>query len=216
MSISSPTPEDVLAPPRFAEAVARMRRRSRLIHFLRKALPVAIIALSLVLSGFMVAKTILRLLSDLTQSTEIHMTNPHFYGQYGKDEEHRRSFEIAASEARRSLRLSTDVKLTNPDVKLAGTGDRSMRITARSGVYDEATKRVTLQGDVTVVSGDGTTFHTQQALVDTHARSVVGNSFVQGSGPLGQIQASSYAITNNGAEAVFTGQVHAHLTPRRD
>jgi lipopolysaccharide export system protein LptC len=213
MSISSPTPEEVAAPQRFADAVARMRRRSRLIHVLRLALPGSILMLGLVLGGWLLVGSVLNLLSDLTRAaTVIHMTNPRFYGQ----DDHGRDFVVSAREAQRSLRVSADIKLIGPDLSFAGTGQRSMRVTAQQGLYEDATKRVSLQGDVVVVSGDGTTFHTQQALINMKDGSVVGNSPVQGSGPLGQIQASSYAIKNKGAEALFVGQVHAHLTPRQD
>jgi lipopolysaccharide export system protein LptC len=213
MSISSPTPETALPSGRFAEAVARMRRRSRLILFLRKALPAAILMLGLVIAGWMVVRTIRAFLSDLTRSAAvIHVTNPRFYGQ----DDHGRSFVIAAREAQRSLRVASDVKLLDPDLKFAGAGDRSMHVTARVGHYEDATKRKSLQIDVAIVSGDGTTFHTQQAMIDIRSGAVVGNSPIQGSGPLGQIQASSYAIYHNGSEAVFKGQVHAHLIPRSD
>jgi lipopolysaccharide export system protein LptC len=206
-------PERALPADRFAAEVERMRRRSRLIHFLRKALPAAILLLGLVMAGWMVDRTIRSFLSGLTRSAAvIHVTNPHFVGQ----DKHRRAFEIAAREAQRSLRVVSDIKLIAPEIKFAGAGDRSIQVSAKQGVFDEPAKRVSLEGDVTIVSGEGTTFHTQKALIDIPNGSVVGNSPVQGSGPLGQIQASSYAIYHNGAQAVFTGQVHAHLTPRRD
>ena len=98
------------------------------------------------------------------------MTNPHFYGQYGQ-EDHRRDFVVAAREAQRSLRASADIKLIAPDVKLAGDGDRSMRVTADSrDFYEDDDQALSLQGDVAVDSGDGTTFATQQALVDMRNR----------------------------------------------
>lgn len=212
MSISSPTPEDFARPTRFAEAIAKVRRRSRLILVLRKALPGAIAAVILVLIGWVLARSVLSALSDLTRAASvIHMTNPHFYGQ----DEHGRSFVVSAREAQRSLRAADDIRLTDPDLKLASTGGRSFEVAARQGIYDGLTHRVTLQGDVRVSTGDGTTFRTQQALIDMASGTVSGNSPVQGTGPLGQINASSYAIYDRGAQVVFTGQVHAHLVQRR-
>lgn len=213
MSTSSPTPEVLSRSDRFAAAVARMRRRSRLIHFMRRALPAGIIALVLVLVGWMAVRSVLSLLSDLSRAAAvIHMTNPRFFGQ----DDHGRNFVVAAREAQRSLRVQADVKLIDPDIQLSGTADRSMQAKAKQGVYEDTTKRVSLQGDVRIAGGDGTVFTTQQALVDMKSGTVSGNSPVQGSGPLGQISASSYAIYDRGARIVFTGQVHAHLTPRRN
>jgi lipopolysaccharide export system protein LptC len=212
MSISSPTPERYSRPARFAQAIARVRRRSQLILLLRKALPAAIAAVFLVLIGWVLARSIMTALSDLTRAASvIHMTNPRFYGQ----DDHGRSFVVAAREAQRSLRGPEDVRLTDPELKLAETGGRSFEVAAKLGLYDGVTHRVSLQGDVRVSTGDGTTFRTQQALIDMKSGTVSGNSPVQGTGPLGQINASSYAIYDRGAQAVFTGQVHAHLIPRR-
>jgi len=211
MSISSPTPDGFSPPARFAEAIAEVRRRSRLILLLRKALPAAIAAVFALLIGWVMVRSVLTALSDLTRAAAIiHMTNPHFYGQ----DDHGRNFVVAAREAQRSLRAG-EIRLTAPDLKLESTGGRSFAVAAQQGVYEDATKRIGLQGDVRVSTGDGTTFKTQQALIDMRSGTVSGNSPVQGSGPLGQINASSYAIYDRGAQAVFTGQVHAHLVQRR-
>ena len=215
MSISSPTPEPLaphpLAGPARAQAILRWRRRSRLIHFLRKALPAAIAGVGLLLVGWAGIGTVMAYLSDLTRAgAVIHMTNPRYYGQ----DEHGRNFVVSAREAQRSTRAAADIRLIEPNLKLAGDGGRSMQVTARQGVYDDPTHRVALQGDVHVTTGDGTTFRTQLALIDMRSGTVSGDSPVQGTGPLGQINASSYAIYDRGAQAVFNGQVHAHLVQR--
>jgi hypothetical protein len=103
MSISSPTPEEFSRPARFSRAIAQVRRRSRLILLLRRALPAAIAAVFAVLIGWVLVRSVLTALSDLTRAaTVIHMTNPHFYGQ----DDHGRDFVVSASEAQRSLRLA--------------------------------------------------------------------------------------------------------------
>jgi lipopolysaccharide export system protein LptC len=212
MSISSPTPDGFSRPARFAEAIARVRRRSRLILLLRRALPATIALVFLVLIGWVGARTVLTALSDLTRAASvIHMTNPHFYGQ----DDHGRSFEVSAREAQRSLSDNGEIRLIEPDLKLAGTAGRSFEVLARRGVFEEVSHRISLRGDIKVSTGDGTTFRTQEALIDMRSGTVIGNSPVQGAGPLGQINASSYAIYDRGAQVVFTGQVHTHLIQRR-
>lgn len=217
MSTSSPTPDsshrsEPVSGSRRAEAIAKWRRRSRLIRVLRKALPAAIAGVALVLVGWVTVGTLIASLSDLMRAgTVIHMTNPHFYGQ----DDHGRSFVVSAREAQRSARASADVRLIDPMLRVAGDGERSLAVSARQGVYDDPTRRVSLQGEVRVATGDGTVFVTQQALIDMRSGTITGNSPIEGSGPLGQIRASSYAIYDHGARAVFDGQVHAHLVQRR-
>jgi lipopolysaccharide export system protein LptC len=217
MSISSHTPESSRTPEPLArasrtEAVAQWRRRSRLIHFLRKALPAMMAALGLLLVGWVGVKSLLASLSDLARAGAlIHMTNPHFYGQ----DDHGRAFVVTAREAQRSSRTANDVRLIEPDLNLAGSGGRSIQASAQRGFYQDSTRRIALQGNVHFATGDGTDFRTQQALIDMRSGTVTGNSPVQGAGPLGQISASSYAIYDRGAQVVFDGQVHAHLVQRK-
>jgi lipopolysaccharide export system protein LptC len=190
----------------------RWRRRSRLIHFLRKALPAAMAAVVLLMVGWVGFNSLRAAFSDLMRAgTVIHMTNPQFFGQ----DDHGRNFMVAAAEAQRTVRNgATTIILTSPHLKLAGTGGRAIEVVARQGTFDDPTQRVKLQGDVHVSTGDGTTFRTQLAVIDMRTGEVVGDSPVEGSGPLGQIRASSYAIHDRGAHAVFDGQVHAHLVQR--
>lgn len=208
---ASPSHTDASADARrVVEAMEAWRRRSRLIRFFRRALPIAIGVVTLSLFGWVGLRTLLATGFDLTtRGATVRMTNPHFYGQDGQG----RSFVLAAKEAvHRGLPNSGSVTLTQPLLRLTTGPDRTMEISAAEGGYDQKTRRARLTGGVRISdTGSGFNLETGEARIDTRTGLVVGNSPVRGRGPLGEISASSYAIEGKGSRVVFSGKVHTRF-----
>ena len=77
---------------------------------------------------------------------------------------------------------------------------------ADGGTYDEAQRKVIIGPNVRISDGgSGFTLTTPEAVVDTRTGVVTGSKGVQGTGPLGTINASSYAIHDQGERVVFQG-----------
>ena len=195
---------------RVVQAMDAWRRRSRLIRFFRRALPVSIGLLVLGLIVWVVARTVLADMADqAAQRADIRMTNPRFYGQDSRGQ----SFVLGAAEAVQDRRRSELIRLTRPTLRLNATGERPTEITALNGLYDELGYQLTLSGDVTVIDGgSGFRFETGQALVDTETGVISGETAVRGRGPLGTIDASSYAIYDQGERIVFEGDGDRKVT----
>jgi lipopolysaccharide export system protein LptC len=199
---------------RVVTEVARWRRRSQLIRFFRKALPIAIGSVFVVLCGWVALRTVLANLPDLSpRGAVVRMTNPRFYGQ----DAHGRSFVMGAREAERDTRGADVVRLHDPELRLSTGPTRTMQIMAKAGVYDTRTRQARLSGGVMVRdTGAGYELRTGEAHVDTKSNVVSGNSSVMGRGPLGQISASSYAIYDQGSHVTFSGNVRSRIEqPRR-
>jgi lipopolysaccharide export system protein LptC len=220
MSIFSPTPEALpkASTPgatsgadqaRATIALAKWRRRSRLIHFMRRALPAGIGLLLLVLVGWVLVKSWLILPFNPGSLGVIRVVNPHYVGR----DDHGRSYAIDAQEAQKNIG-GGDIRLTEPRLQLITGQNRSLAVRARYGAYDDVAQQVVLKGDVRIASADGTEFRTELARIDVRTGNASANSPVHGVGPLGEITASSYAIWDRGARAQFIGQVHARLQPR--
>jgi lipopolysaccharide export system protein LptC len=190
-------------------AMERWRRRSRLIHFLRKALPVGIALVSLSLVGWVGLKSILANLPDLaTNGGSVRMTNPRFYGQ----DEKGRSYVVGGKEAVRDASKAGHVILTAPVMRLSTGPNKTLDIAARNGLFDDSTKLAYLTNQVHMVdSGSGWIFDTSEAQVNSKTGDVTGNKPVSGRGPIGTTTGSSYAILDHGAKVVFTGNVHSHI-----
>lgn len=211
-----PQPPPKAAPSADAErvhaAAAQWRKRSRLIHFFRRALPATIVVVGAVLLLWVVGKSVWSSFTGLkaSEGAQIRVTNARFYGQ-----EEGRSFVLAAKEAVRASAATQQVTLTDPTLKLNNPDNKPTDARAAKGVYDQSTQRVALTGGVDVNdTSSGYRFATERTTIDTRTGVISGDSAVRGAGPLGQITASSYAITEDGTRMTFRGNVKARINAR--
>ncbi|MFA4949909.1 LPS export ABC transporter periplasmic protein LptC [Brevundimonas sp.] len=187
---------------RVAATAAAFRARSRRVRLLRRVLPVVI----LVLAGGTISWIVLRtVMSDVERqagaSNEVRLDNPMFHGQDAEG----RSFVIGAKGAIRDPATGR-FRLVGPALRLNLGGRKVTELTADGGTYDQVAKTVTIGPNVRIADGgSGFTMITPEAVVDTSTGIVTGNKGVQGTGPLGTINASSYAIYEQGDRVVFSG-----------
>jgi len=107
-----------------------------------------------------------------------------------------------------------------PALRLNLGGRKVTTLTADGGVYDETNKSVTIGPNVRIEDGgSGMTLVTPEAVVNTSTGVVTGDKGVQGTGPLGTVNASSYAIYEQGERVVFSGsggnKVRGTFSPSR-
>ena len=193
---------DQAAEARIAATARAFRARSRRVQLLRRILPVAII----VLAGGTVSWIVLRsVISDVERkagtSREVTLENSRFLGQDAQG----RSFVVGFERAVRDAETGR-FRLIGPALRLNLGGRKVTTLTADGGVYDEAAKTVTIGPNVKISDGgSGFDLVTPEAVVDTETGIVTGSKGVQGSGPLGTVSASSYAIYEQGERVVFSG-----------
>jgi LPS export ABC transporter protein LptC len=101
------------------------------------------------------------------------------------------------------------VHLTAPVMMLDVDSDHPKTLTADHGVYDEDTRMLRLDGHVRVDDSTNSTAGTNEALVDTRAGTVTGDSAVSAMGPMGQIHGNSYTANQKNDVIVMHGGVHA-------
>ena len=189
---------------RIAATARAFRARSRRVQLLRRILPVAII----VLAGGTISWIVLRsVISDVERKAgttrEVTLENSRFLGQDAQG----RSFVVGFERAVRDADTGR-FRLIGPALRLNLGGRKVTTLTADGGVYDEAAHTVTIGPNVRISDGgSGFTLVTPEAVVDTGTGIVTGSKGVQGSGPLGTVSASSYAIYEQGERVVFSGSV---------
>ena len=187
---------------RIAATAKAYRARSRRVQLLRRILPVAII----VLAGGTISWIVLRsVISDVERKAgttrEVTLENSRFLGQDAQG----RSFVVGFERAVRDADTGR-FRLIGPALRLNLGGRKVTTLTADGGVYDEAAHTVTIGPNVRISDGgSGFTLVTPEAVVDTGTGIVTGSKGVQGSGPLGTVSASSYAIYEQGERVVFSG-----------
>ena len=187
---------------RIAATARAFRARSRRVQLLRRILPVAII----VLAGGTISWIVLRsVISDVERKAgttrEVTLEKSRFLGQDAQG----RSFVVGFERAVRDADTGR-FRLIGPALRLNLGGRKVTTLTADGGVYDEAAHTVTIGPNVRISDGgSGFTLVTPEAVVDTETGIVTGSKGVQGSGPLGTVSASSYAIYEQGERVVFSG-----------
>jgi len=208
-----PARRDAEDAARVHAAAEAWRRRSRLVRFLRKALPIGIGVVLVALLGWVAVRSVISRVQDVrAESAAVRMTNPRFYGQDSQG----RSFILGAKEAVRQTGRNEGIRLIEPLLRLNNASNRPTELRAKSGVYDETRDVVALRGNVRITdAGSGFAFQTNETVIDTDKGIVSGNSPVTGRGPLGEISASSYAIHEEGARMVFKGGVRARIQQSR-
>ena len=193
---------------RRAAAIARWKRRSHVVHFYRRALPIAIVLLVLGVVGWIVVKGIVARMAAGDQSVaSIHLTHPRYYGRNNKGE----AFVLSASEAVRDGSNPDHIKLTLPHMSLENGAPKPLTVRADQGLFTESAKVLDLLGHVHLDNGNGYIFDSERAHVDTVTNDISGQNRVTGYGPLGRISAASYAVYDKGDRIVFRGNVHTHI-----
>ena len=188
---------------RVAQAGERWRARSRRVKLYRRVLPIVI----LMLAGGALTWTVFRTVMSgverkASESREIRLDNPMFHGQDAQG----RSFVIGAKGAIRDP-ATGHFRLVGPLLKLNLGGRKVTELTADGGTYIETSRKVVIGPNVKISDGgSGFVLTTPEAVVDTNTGVVTGDKGVQGQGPLGTINASSYAIYDQGQRVVFSGQ----------
>lgn len=188
---------------RVAQAGERWRARSRRVKLYRRVLPIII----LMLAGGALTWTVFRTVMSgverkASETREIRLDNPMFHGQDAQG----RSFVIGAKGAIRDPATGY-FRLVGPLLRLNLGGRKVTELTADGGTYIETQRKVVIGPNVKISDGgSGFVLTTPEAVVDTNTGVVTGDKGVQGQGPLGTINASSYAIYDQGQRVVFSGQ----------
>jgi lipopolysaccharide export system protein LptC len=183
----------------------RWRRRSRLIKQMRVLLPTLIAAIFLGLVGKVVHHSVTAQSREAVAEGPIRLSNPRFVGRDAQG----RGFTVTADAAVRDEHDFQRVFLVRP-VLVIETGDAPTRLTSQSGVFHEGTGKLQLKGGVRLASPK-TAFDTAATLYDTKSGDLIGSGPIQGSGSLGEINARSYGVYEEGGRLIFKGGVRARI-----
>ena len=195
-------------------ALEAWRKRSQRIRFLRRALPAAMIALFVLLLGWIAVRAVLTALNEANgASGRVHMTNARLHGRDGRDQ----AFVLTSKDAVRDERDANRIELTHPALELSTQdGQPPKKANGDHGVYLADRRILYMAGHVVFDNGQGSRFTSDRAVVDLQADTVTGNSAVSGDSPLGHIDASSYSVDQHGDHVVFIGNVRGHLVNRQE
>ena len=191
--------------------IERWRRRSRIIRVLRVLGPTLIGLILLGLAGSIAYNAMKPSVEPVQEANQpIRLLNPRFVGR----DERGRAFVITAASATRDPQEYAKVYLERPALVLDEQGPDPSRIIASKGIFHENTGRLEVSGGVRLAMSQAT-FETAESQFDTKSGELVGSGPVHGSGPLGEIDAKSYSVTDRGDHMTFQGRVHSRFYPKK-
>ena len=191
--------------------IERWRRRSRIIRVLRVLGPTLIGLIVLGLAASVAYNAMKPSVEPQAETNQpIRLINPRFVGR----DDRGRAFVITAASATRDPQEYQKVYLDHPALVLDEQGPDPTRIVAQAGVFHENNGQLEVSGGVKLATSQAT-LETAQSRFDTKTGELIGSGPVQGSGALGEMRASSYAVTDKGDHMIFEGRVHARLYPKK-
>ncbi len=192
---------------RRAEALARWRKRSELVHFYRRALPATMAALGVICVGWIAARSLIAHFREAPDVATIHMLHPIYYGRNDEGQPYKMSASLAVRDAVDPNRIA----LTDPSYTQTTAAPAPEVVTADRGVYNDKTKLLDLYGHVRATDGKDNHFESTFAHIDMNKSDVTGKVPMYAYGPSGTLRAQSYMILNKGQHMFFIGAVHSHL-----
>ncbi len=209
-SALQPTPH-MAWEPRRATTLTAARRRTAFIRMLRFALIgltgliVALVAVQILMRSLGVEEQ-----APVTVGEDARMINPRFTGR----DENGTPYVVTADAAirrRGSDARVTELEAPQLDYDLITAGEEAEGVLARTGLFDADARTLDLNADVRFRTRSGYEFLAEHARIFLSEERVVGDSPVEGDGPLGTIRADGYEILDGGERVVFTGNVRTHI-----
>ncbi len=142
---------------------------------------------------------------EVSEVESLKMLNPRFSGRTAAGG----VFDVTATTATRRGLQSDLVDLAAPVYSAKGR-----KVTANTGVYNQAERTVALSGDVVFSDESGNTFSSTGAFVNAAENKVEGKRAIRGEGPLGSVRADSYEISDGGDRVIFRGRVKGVVKER--
>lgn len=198
--------------PKRATTLEAARRRTAFVGTLRFFLIGVAVVLALVVAIQLLMNNAATAPDTVeTVGENARMINPRFSG---RDEAGAPFIVTADTAIRRRGEALNLTELENPRIDfemLEAIDEDADGVLARSGLYDSEARTLDLDTDVRFRTRSGYLFRSEQARVYLGQDRVVGDSAVEGVGPMGRIRADSYEVLDGGDHVVFTGNVIARI-----
>ncbi len=189
------------------EVISSIARRSLTVTTLKKLLPVVAAALLVALvlapslrTGVGANRVIYHVNTVSGDNAASRMQDAKYHGT----DQQGQPFTITAGDA--VEQGSDNVSLTAPEGDITLKSGAWLMLKSNTGTFHQKSKKLGLEGNVTLYRNDGTVMNVAKADIDLHAGSAQSSSPVQVQGPFGTLNAENgFVLTNRGADIVFNG-----------
>ncbi|PSH67630.1 LPS export ABC transporter periplasmic protein LptC [Phyllobacterium brassicacearum] len=191
-------------------------RHSRRVRFLKFALPAAALLGAAVFSWFTFFSTSsvpsnISLDNAGIEDGKLVMTNPKLDG-FTKD---KLPYKMSAVRALQEVGNSNVISLEGIDAEIPLGTELRAQVKAKSGVFDNANRQLTLDSDISLTTSDGITARLQSADIDIAGNSMSTDQPVSINNSNSQITADSMQITESGKVMTFEKRVRLVIQPAK-
>ncbi len=186
--------------PRRSTSLKEARRRTAFVHILRLLFTVG----AVLSAGFLIGPAIQHAVFSSgpkysAQATSVTVLKPRWEGRDSNDG----VYVITAETAHRRRENPSLIDLVMPTL----VDQASTKVQAREGVYDRQEEVLDLAGDVVMTDAAGYTFRADKSRMYVRENRVVGQTPLEGVGPVGEVRADAYEVMDGGDRIVLTGNV---------
>ncbi|MCX8278590.1 LPS export ABC transporter periplasmic protein LptC [Phyllobacterium sp. 0TCS1.6C] len=191
-------------------------RHSRRVRLLKIALPVVAIISAVVFSWFTFFSAT-GLPSNISldkadiEDGKLVMTNPKLDG-FTKD---KLPYKMSALRALQQVGNSSVVSLEGIDAEIPLGDELRAQVKARTGVFDNANRQLTLDSDIRLVTSDGMTAELKSANIDIAGNTMSTNDPVSITSKDGSIVAGSMQVGEGGKVVTFEKRVRLVIQPTK-
>jgi lipopolysaccharide export system protein LptC len=204
-----PQPERARGGRRSADGYAAALRHTRLVRFLRKAIPIgAVVSFAILIvfpfiNPFRAAGIAVGAIK--MDGTRVTMENPRMAG-HRKDN---KPYEVTAVSAVQDIRKPNVIEMFGMTARLVNSDDGVINLTAKSAIFDSQKEQMTLREDVRVRTLSGQEAFLKSADVDFKAGTVRSRDEVIVRFPDMGVTADSLDVADSGSRIAFIGRVRA-------
>jgi lipopolysaccharide export system protein LptC len=195
------------------EALHQARRYSTIVRFLKRALPLAALALILAVVGFALqpreAERVSMTFERMGQlDNDLAMVNPRLTGTDDKG----LPFIVSAASAVQEGPGSGRVRLNDIRAEMTLDDGTLVHVTAAQGLVDTGARQLDVTGGIKFSSADGYVAETSSARADLRTGIVTGNEPVKASGKFGELTANGFTFDKDTKKLRFDGNVRMRVS----
>jgi lipopolysaccharide export system protein LptC len=188
------------------------RRYSAFVKVMKGALPMAALALGIVVLAYSLQPRDQASLSLTFESMaqiegDLTMIKPRLSGT----DENGRPFVVTAGSASQQARGSDLVRLKDIAADIGLNGGMPIHVTAAAGVMDTKSHKLDISGGIRVVSEDGYDASAASAVADLRAGTVRGENGIRAHGGFGELTAERFTFEGDTRRMRFSGRVRMLL-----